>query len=444
MAPLKYGTVLALMYASGACVTTDEPEVAEVLQESGGGHGHGHGDLPGELPARNDRGIATSLSTLGPINLDGPFFDTTLGSNGRSCESCHAPEAGWGLSADRADDLFDDSDGLDPLFRLHDAGTRPDADISTKKKRKRVFEPVVEKGLIRFGQAPPPATAEFEVIAVADPYGFGTTSAFTRFRRPNPTSNEHFVSSVTWTGGPHDVLAQSRFLFPIAVSFHGQGTVPVPPDVAAAAAEFQVSVVHAQSWDDKAGRLDAGGAKGGPVHLAAQEFFPGINSGASFDPKVFDIFDAWEGSHDKDRRRIARGQAVFNTKTFGPNNDRTCGGCHNTPNVGSSSTFLMLRVGTDVPTDETREYLPTLTLRHKTTGEIREVTDLGRAQSTGLWNDIGRFKVQHLRGLASRTPYFHDGRADTIEELIEHYEAFFAISFTGSEKKDLAAFLYAL
>jgi cytochrome c peroxidase len=438
---MKFGMLFACVVTTSACVDAEEPEYAEALGESTGRHGH----LAGELPSTNRTGIATSFSTAGPIDTSGanPFFNTTLGTNGRSCASCHDPRSGWTISAELAEDLFKDSDGLAPLFSLHDSGTRPDADISTKKKRKKVFEPMTDAGLVRFPQGPTAATAEFEVIAVDDPHGYGTPAAFTRFRRPNPTSNEAFVMSLTWIAGPNPpVPVLATVLFPIAVFFHGQGG-PVPAEVTQAGAAFQLSVFHAQAYDEDAGRLDEDGARGGPVHLSQQPFFAGINSGASFNPKVFDIYDAWIDSDDSHRRAIARGQAVFNTKTFGPNHG-TCGGCHNTPNVGSSSTFRMLRVGTDQPVESIRELVPVLTIRNKTTGEVKQVTDLGRAQSTGLWADVGRFKVQHLRGLAARAPYFHDGRAAKIKDVIEHYEAFFAIDFTGSEKNDLEAFLLAL
>jgi hypothetical protein len=277
---------------------------------------------------------------------------------------------------------------------------------------------------------------------VDDPYGFGTTAGFTRFRRPNPMSNEKFVASVTWTGGPHDVFAQLQNLMNGANTFHAQGAVPVPVDLRVESALLSLSVFHAQVEDNKAGRLDEDGARGGPVNLSQEPFFIGINSGASFNPKVFNVYDAWENSPDEHRRAIWRGQEIFNTKTFGANGG-TCGGCHNTTNVGSSSTMVFRRVGTDVASEFT-DALVKITIRNKTTGEVKTVTDLGRAQATGLWNDVGRFKVQHLRGLSSRAPYFHDGRSKNLHEVIDHYDAFFNIGYTDQEKEDLIAFLYAL
>ena len=49
-----------------------------------------------------------------------------------------------------------------------------------------------------------------------------------------------------------------------------------------------------------------------------------------------------------------------------------------------------------------------------------------------------------LRGLAARAPYFHNGSADSLRDVIEFYDMRFNIGFTPEEKKDLIAFLNAL
>jgi hypothetical protein len=427
--------VLVFGFATPACV--EGPEVgteAEALSVEG----------EWELPATNSYGVAASVSSLGPIDFSNAFFSTEFSGNGRSCVPCHDPRAGWTISDEVATQLFDESDGLDPLFRIHDVGTRPDAETETLSDRKKAYSPMTDRGLVRFPASVPPAF-EFEVIAVDDPYGFGTPEAFTRFRRPTATASEQQVVSITWTGGPHDIPSFLATLFGAATTFHGQGVVP-PQEASEEAAAFMFSVFHAQAEDNVAGRLDADGARGGPVHLSQQEFFEGINSGEDFDPKVFDIYDAWLGATgDRAQRRraaIARGQEIFNFKTFG--NGATCSRCHNAPNVGSSSTFRMLSSRAAEPSPELRHVLPVITIRNKATGEVSEVTDFGRAASTGLWADVGRFRVPPLRGLAARAPYFHNGRARTLMELIKHYEDVFNIDFEGTERKDLEAFLSAL
>ncbi len=60
------------------------------------------------------------------------------------------------------------------------------------------------------------------------------------------------------------------------------------------------------------------------------------------------------------------------------------------------------------------------------------------------WKDIGRFKGPVLRSLSSRAPYFHDGSAKDLKEVVEFYNTRFGIGFTNDEKRDLIAFLRAL
>jgi cytochrome c peroxidase len=48
-------------------------------------------------------------------------------------------------------------------------------------------------------------------------------------------------------------------------------------------------------------------------------------------------------------------------------------------------------------------------------------TDLGRFNVTANPNDAGRFKVPTLRNIAQSAPYMHDGRFQTLDEVINHY-----------------------
>jgi cytochrome c peroxidase len=76
--------------------------------------------------------------------------------------------------------------------------------------------------------------------------------------------------------------------------------------------------------------------------------------------------------------------------------------------------------------------------------ETVETTDPGRAMVTGRWNDIGKFKGPVLRAVAARPPYFHDGSAATLMDVITFYDTRFQARFTDQEKADLLAFLLAL
>jgi cytochrome c peroxidase len=433
--------------------------------------------------AWNSAGVAESVHASGSIDRANPFFQA-VGTNLRTCETCHSAAQGWTITAFSSALLFHGTDGLAPLFMLHDSGSRPDADISTLDARRATWkDTLLARGLTRFSRTlSNPAAAEFTITAVVDPYGFSTTTLWSGFRRPTPTSNESKVASTGWNGVPSPDVAGTVFNTAIGASrLHLQRADALPADLAAAMRDFQLGLVFAQSFDYSVGRLDAAGARGGPVHLLAQPFHVGINDlqgldpqapGRPFDRKVFDIFDAWApsggGSWARDswsiaswslagrRAAIYRGQERVNHREFEVSgvtglNDvlgqeivrGTCSTCHNAPNVGGHSVFRLFDMGT---ADEERcsPALPLLTLVHKTTGVERKVCDLARATSTGKWADVGAFRAPPLRGLAARAPYFHDGQLATIRDVVDYYDERFGMGLTYSERRDLIAFLRAL
>ena len=162
----------------------------------------------GSQAAFNLYGVGSTVHTTGAIDFTNPFFQQ-LGTNPRSCETCHAPSTGWTTSSATLGALLFLTQGKAPVFNLVDEGNRPDADISTFSARVNTFKAtLVERGLTRFTRKISP-TAEFSLIAVDDPYGWSTTAAFSGFRRPTPTANESKASSIMWTGSPTTtVLAQ--------------------------------------------------------------------------------------------------------------------------------------------------------------------------------------------------------------------------------------------
>jgi cytochrome c peroxidase len=88
--------------------------------------------------------------------------------------------------------------------------------------------------------------------------------------------------------------------------------------------------------------------------------------------------------------------------------------------------------------------LPLYTLRQHATGRTVQTTDPGRALITGKWDDIGKFKGPVLRGLAGRAPYFHNGSAATLDDVLTFYDRRFSLRLNPQERADLVAFLRAL
>ncbi|MEM6764467.1 MAG: cytochrome c peroxidase [Bacteroidota bacterium] len=84
-----------------------------------------------------------------------------------------------------------------------------------------------------------------------------------------------------------------------------------------------------------------------------------------------------------------------------------------------------------------------------------EYVDQGRYRVSLREEDIGKFKVPTLRNIGLTAPYMHDGRMESLEEVIAHYDQGGAghinqhplikpLSLTKQEKQDLIAFLHSL
>src|SRR4030095_12569674 len=154
--------------------------------------------LPNMLPIPNASGAAATYSAAGRDALSGPFFQS-LGTNGRACVSCHQPEAGWTITPENVQLRFEQTAGTDPIFRTNDGSNSPEADVSTVPARRAAYSMLLSKGLIRIGIGIP-ANAEFTLIGVDDPYGHASASDLSLFRRPLPSTNLQFLSTVMWDG----------------------------------------------------------------------------------------------------------------------------------------------------------------------------------------------------------------------------------------------------
>ena len=143
-------------------------------------------------------GIARTYNVNGAIDFDNPFFQS-LGTNGRSCGSCHDAADGWTIVPSHVQARFDATEGEDPIFRTNDGSNSPIADVSSVEAKRSAYSMLLTKGLIRVGIGVPP-NAEFELIAVDDPYGYASATELSLFRRPLPATNLRFLTAVMWDG----------------------------------------------------------------------------------------------------------------------------------------------------------------------------------------------------------------------------------------------------
>jgi cytochrome c peroxidase len=393
--------------------------------------------LPNNHPIPNVNGHAATWSTAGFVDLAGAFF-TPQGSNGRHCGSCHTIEDGWTISAETLQARFDATDGLDPVFNLLDAD-RPTAfptndalRAATVEQRRAAFSMLLQGKFTR--RITVPALAEFEVTAVQDPFGVGTSSTFWFFRRAMPTANfrNHIVS---WDGANTVLLDRHAGLARQArgnITGAQQGAT-ANETIVEEIVDYEESLAHAQLIYIGVGyldHLDQNGARGGPRNISLSTLLGGR----------FDIYDAWINSSNFKRAQIARGQELFNN---GKPGQARCGGCHNAANDGQSTSGAFFDIGASRPEFATPD-MAVYTLRNRLTGQVIQTTDGGRGWRTGRWADLNKFKSPSLRGLSSRGGYFHNGIARTLEDVVRHYERALNFSFTDSEREDLVMFLGCL
>jgi cytochrome c peroxidase len=439
------------------------------------------------------------------IDQNNPFFQS-LGTNGRACVNCHQPTAGMTITPPQIQAVFNTTGGTDPVFRLNDGANGPNAPVATLAQKQAAYSLLLSKGLIRIGLTLP-ANRDFDVQVVLNPYASAganppqntviaptATPELSFYRRPLLSANTRFISAVMWDGreatvspvpaNPKDVDGSGVQAFqadaPVRTNMltqandatrgHAQGAVDLTAAQQAAIVDFQMNLVVAQETDSVVGLLNQAGATGGPQALRAQQTFFGINDshggnpfGTAFNPSAMTMFAAWAGRSgstvENRRASIARGEAIFNTHTIritgvrGVNDvlqgnvnatlNGTCTTCHTHPNVGNHTDILPLDIGISNPA-EGDNVLPVFKVTCRATGVSEEVTDLGRAMITGKCADLAKMKGPTLRALSARAPYFHNGAADSIDEVISFYDRRFHIGFTSQEVADLKAFLQTM
>ncbi len=452
---------------------------------------HGAQPTPPAIPRFSfDPDPSGAVSTFQPggatFTFNNAFFQN-LGTNDRTCFTCHQPQSGWTVSAAGVAQRFAASGGTDPIFRLVDGATCPTDDVSTPAAKAKAYKLLIERGLIRIG-LPVPAGAQFVVTAVDDPYDCNTnpvtgltltpngptTGIISTYRRPLPSTNLGFLSAIMWDGREPSLTSQATD----ATLGHAQAATPPTAAQLAEIVAFESGIFTAQSFDNQAGYLSADGATGGPVALSLQlpGFYIGINdplgqnpTKAPFTSQIFDLYRPWlapgRGDTIEQRQSIARGEAVFNNTVINitgvsglndalnePSISGFCGTCHDTPNVGNHSVKAPLDIGIpdagpNAPPVLDISGLPVFTLTCTSgplAGKVYYVTDPGKATISGQCQDIGRLKGPILRGLASRAPYFHNGSAATLMDVVNFYDQRFTIGFTDREKADLVNFLNSL
>jgi cytochrome c peroxidase len=388
-------------------------------------------------------GRFANLNLAGPTDTaTNPFFQD-LGTNGRRCVTCHQASDAWSVTPPHIRERFEATHGTDPIFRPVDGANCPTADVSTTEERREAYSLLLNRGLIRVGIAVP-ANADYQVVSVYNRYGCNATDVISMYRRPLPTTNLPFLSTVMFDGResspatgttkiiysnyPTSLLNDLKHQSVDATTGHAQGDGTRPTaEEQQQIVDFETNIFTAQTRDRRAGDLDAEGAKGGPAPLATQPFFITANSSVhflvpafeqpgglvtpgdgQFTSNIFNIYDKWAQAKDGDyekhnaaRHSIARGEQLFNTLQIpitgvaGINDDvaagglvaggvpslqGTCGTCHDTPNVGNHTFPTPLNIGTGDPNPNN----PSFNLGGLDVGYLPEIMVCKKDASSGV------------------------------------------------------------
>ena len=187
----------------------------------------------------------------------------------------------------------------------------------------------------------------------------------------------------------------------LSAAFDLDGALDINPGhVGKALAQFQRSLISADSKYDKV-------ARGADVYTDLEALGAAI---------FFDLGDEVE------------------TKWFGRLPTGECAHCHTAPHFTNQRFF---NNGLD------------------SAATVSDFADRGRGAVSGSPYENGLFKTPSLRNVALTAPYMHDGRMETLAEVVEHYNSggHYArnksanvkpLLLTGRQKSALVAFLHTL
>ena len=322
------------------------------------------------------------------------------------------------------------------------------------------------------------------------------------FRRPRPAANLKYVMTPDeifniktgeLTARDPDtgelvgmnLMADSRHLSLkqqaiAAYQDHLEGQSGLAPKDLQAIVDFESQVYVAQTANRLGSSLvEANGPPGlGPRAVADGKVHVLANN--QRDP-VFRTFEPWmkpermapslPDAERELRASIARGSDIFLLRQFwirdvahinsiglGNPIKRTCTTCHNAQMTGMDLAPGWVDVGTanyptwtEPPVFSDKAELPVFKITcdraappHPYLGRTIYTTDPGRSLITGRCNDVGSLVMGQFRGLAARAPYFSNGSAATLRELVDFYDRRFDMKLSETEKQDLINFLSVL
>ena len=353
------------------------------------------------------------------------FFDRRLRGlegNGRACADCHVPADQFQLSPAAADARFKllqwrrrfDPHADDPLFRPIDAD-----DFRTKGANASNFSNLRENGLVRITFPLPPNIKLIDPVSnapsnetLADVWRMVPTVNDVAITGPDPTGAN------PWPRGPNPAGGYQ---------LDGRFATLQEQALGALVNHAQTGNAPPQQFLDDLAAFQRTLFTNGRVRALAGAIAAGTSPLPDTDPPLNALQQ--------------QGRAVF---------ERACAHCHGGPNQ-TTPTPPIVRYGDIVtqcprPLDTANpprfvfKACPARLARNERTYEItlldgsrvrRTSSDPGRALLTGFVggpppsDDWNKLDVPPLFGISKTAPYFHNNSADTLDEVFDHYIAFF-------------------
>jgi cytochrome c553 len=75
---------------------------------------------------------------------------------------------------------------------------------------------------------------------------------------------------------------------------------------------------------------------------------------------------------------------------------------------------------------------------------LHDPAEIGMETNEARRSKTGKYRTTPLRGAFSHPPYFHDGSAATLEDVVTHYDTVLELGLTAAQQADLVAYLKSL
>jgi len=348
--------------------------------------------------ARGDFGATPddkAKALIGAVN----FFTPYPSGNGRACATCHDPDEGYSLSpktvelrwqrlqAARRTNAAED----DPLFRSIDADDGK-SDFTMLRTRALVKVRVPLPPRVRLVTAPQ-STHVTVVRAVPALSGLKYTAPYQHDRR----------------------IATLEDQIRAALSAHMEATAPPTDEFVATVAHFERGLFASSAARRVAAALDAGA----PI----PDVDPPLSALERRGKEKFEFFCG--NCHGGPAQIENRENRIFPPHDGSTNPKSINVGISNPLPTGLSSDIH--GPAFDLPAQKFTIDLPTggsVELLSSDPGTV--LTDVHALETVGGNQVFNRFDIPQLRGINRSAPYFHDHRAASLEDVVRHYQRFFA------------------